>query len=254
MKNCREIKINKVNAINAETSYVGLCHSKNEKGNYLKTCRNCKHPEKFSCPLFQKHKREVLELVRSAQNNNDSAMETLIKKYGRFVYQAEKKYFIPGADSEDLCQEGFIGLFMAVKTYREDSPLSFEDYLSLSIRNYILRAVRHATQKKQLVLTKAQYVDNEVLTGILGVSREDTEDIVLSKFYEEKIQNFIRYFLSEAELKVIKLSMAGFIVDEVAEIIGRDRKYVENTLYRSRKKIREYIQENESPRAQCIAV
>jgi RNA polymerase sporulation-specific sigma factor len=209
----------------------------------MKKCRNCQEIENpDDCPALKQHRQELMSLVNQAQKGEETAMNELISEFSSYVFQAEKRYFIPGATREDLYQEGFIGLFMAIKTYDISRNLPLEDYISLSIRNAIIRAVRSATQKKQLLLTNADSLEADSNTYVrLQSQRRELEEIVLGKLQAEQIDEIINYYLSRSEKKVLKLRLEDFSVDEIAVMVNEDRKTVENALYRARKKIKSYV-------------
>jgi RNA polymerase sporulation-specific sigma factor len=207
----------------------------------IRKCSSCFPGGKQSCPVFKQHNSDVLLLVKNAQAGSQEAVEDLIKEYSRFVFQMEKKYFIPGSNREDLFQEGFIGLYTAIKTYDSGRNLPFEDYVSLCIRNAVIRAIRTATQKKQLLLTHAGSIDDDANSFNSLKSFMDTEDIVLGKLKVEQLRNVINSYLSSNEKTIIKLRLADFTVEEIAGIISEDKKKVENALYRARKKIKSFI-------------
>lgn len=204
-------------------------------------CVSCFPGGKQSCTVYKQHNEEILSLVKRAQAGNQEATEELIKEYSRFVFQMEKKYFIPGSHREDLFQEGFIGLYTAIKTYDASRNLQFEDYVSLCIRNAVIRAIRTATQKKQLLLTHASSIDDDNNSFNSLKSFMDTEDVVLGKLKVEQLREVINYYLSSNEKTIIKLRLADFTVDEIAGMISEDKKKVENALYRARKKIKSFI-------------
>lgn len=211
----------------------------------LRKCFHCKESGgQNSCKVYREHKVETLILVDKAQHGDEEAAEKLISIYSRFIFQAEKKFFIPGGTREDLRQEGFIGLFMAIKTYDIRRDLPFEDYASLSIRNSILRAVRSATQKKRLLLTRARSIDEDfnILKEI--ADSRNPEDIVLGRIEAEKLKRFIDSNLSGSERIVLKLKVANYSVDEIVDIADEDKKRVENALYRGRKKIKAHFRKN----------
>ena len=207
----------------------------------IRKCTSCFPGGKQSCPVFKQHNDEILSLVSNAQSGSQEATEELIKEYSRYVFQMEKKYFIPGSHREDLFQEGFIGLYTAIKTYDPTRNLQFEDYVSLCIRNAVIRAIRTATQKKQLLLTHASSIDDDANSFNSLKSFMDTEDMVMGKLKVEQLREVINYYLSSNEKTIIKLRLADFTVEEIAGMISEDKKKVENALYRARKKIKSFI-------------
>ncbi|MCE1248403.1 MAG: sigma-70 family RNA polymerase sigma factor [Firmicutes bacterium] len=216
----------------------------------IRKCRNCQNVENpEDCPVFQQHRDELMRLVNRAQKGDEIAMNELITEFSGYVFQAEKRYFIPGSTREDLHQEGFIGLFTAIKTYDASRNMSLEDYISLSIRNAIIRAVRSATQKKQLLLTNADSLETDTNAYVrLQSQKRELEEIVLGKLQAEQIDDIINYYLSRSEKKILKLRLEDYSVDEIADIVNEDRKTVENALYRARKKIKAYVSDENALR------
>lgn len=208
----------------------------------LRKCFNCNEKnDQTGCRAYEEHKCDILCLVNKAQQGDEEAIEKLVSLYSRFIFQAEKKYFIPGGTREDLHQEGFIGLFMAIRTYDIRRKMEFEDYVSLSIRNSILRAVRSATQKKRLLLTKARSIDEDFNMLKEIADTRNPEDIVIGRMEAEKLNRFIDCKLSGSERTVLKLKVANYSVDEIVDIADEDKKKVENALYRGRKKIKAHF-------------
>lgn len=240
MRNCRTI--NKCSS----DEIINISEQNRENSNTIP--HNCNESGQTSnyegAAVDLKKEADVLSLVDKAQQGDEEAMEYLLSKYSRYIFQAEKKFFLPGGTREDLLQEGFIGLFMAVRTYDIRRSLSFEDYASLSIRNSILRAVRSATQKKRLLLTGARSIDDDFSTFKEIADNRNPEDIVLGKFEAEILYRFIDSMLSGSERTVLKLKAASYSVDEIVIIADEDKKRVENALYRGRRKIKAHILNN----------
>ena len=204
----------------------------------LRKCFKVSRSARNQCPVFNEHKKEMLTMVKRAQHGEQEATEELVKTFSRYVFQAGKKFFIPGGTIEDLYQEGFIGLFKAIVSFDERKNMEFEDYVSLSIRNSILRAVRYATQKKRLLLTNAKSIDEDYNTFKNIASFHNPEKIVMGEMAAETLLDFIDSKLTDSERKILKLKTANYSVDEIVEIEGKDKKIVENALYRSRRKIK----------------
>jgi RNA polymerase sporulation-specific sigma factor len=198
---------------------------------------------KNNCQNYKKYQQEVENIVKKAQDGDIQAAERLIKAFKNYVYQMEKKFFIPGGDREDLVQEAFIGLYQAIKTYQFGSALSFEDYLSLCIRNNVIRAVRSATQKKQLVLTTAKSIFDKSLINIKSKQFEP-ESATLKTMTVEEIESIIQKKLSNRESKIISLKAKGFSAEEIAEKCNTEKKIVDNALYRARLKIKKHLDGN----------
>lgn len=211
----------------------------------MRKCFSCAVNKDGECPIRAEHRRELLATVKRAQSGDEIAVEELIKEFSRYVFQAEKKYFIPGASREDLHQEGLIGLYTAIKNYDENRNLAFEDFAGLSIRNSIIRAIRSATQKKQMVLTNAHYMDEDPIRYARSDYLRIPEKIVLGDFQAKEIYEIINLSLSDFERKVMKLKLSGFNIEEISQVVSEKKKTVENALYRSRQKIKSVLEAKE---------
>src|ERR1700710_3092696 len=106
----------------------------------------------------QKAQRELedLQLVLKARNGDGVALDALIRRYNTFVRLKASSYFLAGGDSDDLIQEGLIGLYKAVRDYRTDRESSFRNFAELCITRQIITAVKTATRNKHTPLN--QYV------------------------------------------------------------------------------------------------
>src|SRR5215510_10320353 len=98
----------------------------------------------------QKAQRELedLQLVLRARNGDDAALDALIRRYTGFVRLKASSYFIAGAESDDLIQEGLIGLYKAVRDFRTDKDTSFRSFAELCITRQIITAIKAATRFK----------------------------------------------------------------------------------------------------------
>ena len=88
------------------------------------------------------------ELVRLAKNGNAQATKRLIVKYQHFVRMKANSYFIAGGDAGDLIQEGYIGLYKAIRDYRYDRPASFRSFAELCVTRQIITAIKTASRQK----------------------------------------------------------------------------------------------------------
>src|SRR5256885_9239274 len=102
----------------------------------------------------QKAQRELedLQLVMRARNGDGGALDTLIRRYNGFVRLKASSYFLAGGDSEDLVQEGLIGLYKAVRDFRTDKETSFRSFAELCVTRQIITAIKTATRFKHAPL------------------------------------------------------------------------------------------------------
>ena len=92
------------------------------------------------------------QVVRIAQDGNGEAMEHLLDKYKNFVRTKARSYFLIGADHEDIVQEGMIGLYKAIRDYREEKLSAFRAFAELCVTRQIITAIKTATRQKHIPL------------------------------------------------------------------------------------------------------
>ena len=102
----------------------------------------------------QKVQRELedLQLVLKARNGSTVAMDQLMRRYTSFVRLKASSYFLAGGDSEDLIQEGLVGLYKAVRDFRPDKETSFRSFAELCVTRQIITAIKTATRFKHAPL------------------------------------------------------------------------------------------------------
>ncbi len=144
-----------------------------------------------------------------------------------------RRYFLPGAEHEDLRQEAWAGVVYAVSTFDDNKGKSLEDYVSLCIRNAVLAAVRKSTRKKRMVLNKALSYDKVEPTQSW---QGDPERVVLGRLGLIGLWNRLRSELSSLELKSLVGRMKGYSVNDLGRRFHVTPKKVENALYRARTK------------------
>ncbi len=189
---------------------------------------------------------EILELIRS---RDDDAMEFLIKKYSFIVKKEIRTMYIIGAETEDLYQEGMIGLFKAIRDFETDKGAVFSTFATLCVKNQIKTAVTTANRKKHQPLNQYisiyssldEYgVDNETLFIDDGVKTNPEKRILAIENQNELIKTILDN-LSKMEIKVLNYYLNGLSYDEIGERINKSNKSVNNALQRIRNKIAQYI-------------
>lgn len=185
---------------------------------------------------------QILALVRTG---DDEAMEFMLQKYGYLVKREVRTVYLIGAETEDLAQEGMIGLFKAVRDYRPDKATGFATFATLCIRRQIQNAITNSNRKKHVPLNtyvslymNVEDSDNFVLEERLESSRqEDPEKLLLAKEQWKDRNERIRKELSKLEQKVLTLYLQGLSYDAIAEQLGKTEKAVDNALQRIRTKL-----------------
>src|SRR6187431_1084202 len=198
----------------------------------------------------QKAQRELedLQLVMKARNGSTAALDALMRRYNGFVRLKASSYFLAGGDSEDLVQEGLIGLYKAVRDFRADKETSFRSFAELCVTRQIITAIKTATRYKHAPLNTyvsfshtpaGQEADADCTLGdaLPGPSVNDPSVCVIST---EELQSLVFCLgsgLSSLESQALTLYLEGNSYEEMAEDLGCDTKTIDNALQRVKRKI-----------------
>jgi RNA polymerase sporulation-specific sigma factor len=190
---------------------------------------------------------EDLRLVLRARNGDDAAMDALLRRYTGFVRLKASSYFIAGGESDDLIQEGLIGLYKAVRDFRSDKDTSFRSFAELCITRQIITAIKTATRFKHAPLntyvsfsqTPAGQDESDCTLGdaLPGPGVDDPAVCVIST---EELQSLVFTLgtgLSQLETDALKLYLEGSSYEEMAEELACDTKTIDNALQRVKRKI-----------------
>ncbi len=198
----------------------------------------------------QKAQRELedLQLVLKARNGDSVALDHLIRRYTGFVRLKASSYFLAGGDSEDLIQEGLIGLYKAVRDFRTDKETSFRSFAELCVTRQIITAIKTATRFKHQPLNQyvsfshtpaGQDTDGECTLGdaLPGSIVDEPSIVVIST---EELQSLVFTLgsgLSKLEHDALKLYLEGSSYEEMANRLGCDTKTIDNALQRVKRKV-----------------
>ena len=174
------------------------------------------------------------ELIKLARGGSADAWACLLNQYKGMVKKIARGFFIMGADFEDIVQEGMMGLFAAIQSYREDRGASFDTYAALCINRQILNALKSASRKKHAPLNF--YVPLEA-GGELNLPLEESPEelLILKEDWHSKIDS-VHAVLSAFESRVLELYLEGMSHLEIAAEVGKNEKSVDNAIQRIRNK------------------
>src|SRR3989449_9440871 len=198
----------------------------------------------------QKVQRELedLQIVLRATTGDRWAMDALTRRYTGFVRLKASSYFLAGGDSEDLIQEGLVGLYKAVRDFRTDKETSFRSFAELCVTRQIITAIKTATRFKHSPLNTyvsfshtpaGQDGEGECTLGdaLPGPAVHEPPLVVIST---EELQSLVFSLgtgLSSLEADALRLYLEGSSYDEMAERLGCDTKTIDNALQRVKRKI-----------------
>ena len=198
----------------------------------------------------QKVQRELedLQLVLKARNGSSVALDTLMRRYNGFVRLKASSYFLAGGDSEDLVQEGLVGLYKAVRDFRADKETSFRSFAELCVTRQIITAIKTATRFKHQPLNQyisfshtpaGQDSDGECTLGdaLPGSHVHDPAVAVISTDELKSLVFCLGTGLSPLESDALRLYLEGSSYEDMAEELGCDTKTIDNALQRVKRKI-----------------
>jgi RNA polymerase sporulation-specific sigma factor len=198
----------------------------------------------------QKAQRELedLQLVLKARNGDQGALDALLKRYTSFVRLKASSYFLVGGDSDDLIQEGLIGLYKAVRDFRPDKETSFRSFAELCVTRQIITAIKTATRFKHAPLNTyvsfshtpaGQDSDSEVTLGdaLPGSHVHDPAVCVISTEELQSLVGCLGTTLSSLESNALRLYLEGSSYEAMAEALACDTKTIDNALQRVKRKI-----------------
>lgn len=194
------------------------------------------------------------ELVLMAQNGDDEAQEYLLDKYKSLVRAKSRAYFLIGADSEDIIQEGMIGLYKAVRDYNEEKNASFRSFAELCVNRQMITAIKAATRQKHqplnsyVSLNKPVYEEESEQTYMdflqsSSGSLLNPEALLIGQENKSFLEDQMVKNLSSFETRVLVLYLQGRSYFEIANVLDKPEKSIDNALQRVKKKLEKFLEE-----------
>lgn len=191
------------------------------------------------------------EIVLNARDGDVLALEHIINKYKNFVRAKARSYFLIGADREDIVQEGMIGLYKAIRDFRNDKLSSFRAFAELCITRQIITAIKTATRQKHIPLNS--YVslnrpiydeesDRTLLDILTAAKITDPEEMIINREELVSIESKIGELLSGLEMEVLMSYLQGKSYQEIACDLDRHVKSIDNALQRVKRKLEKYLE------------
>lgn len=184
------------------------------------------------------------ELVLKAQKNDEASVNLLLTRYKHLVNKIARSYFLADGDSEDILQEGMIGLYKAIINFDPAKNVSFKTFASTCIRHQLQSAIKVSSSEKNKILSSAISISDSPLDeedGDLEIfipsSLPSPDDKVLEKERFKEIKAKIIDTLSALELKVLSLYLKGYSYQEISSLSGLSKKSIDNALTRIKNKL-----------------
>ncbi len=194
------------------------------------------------------------KLIENIKKDDKMALNCLMERYNEIVNMKANKFFMVGAEKDDMIQEGMIGLYKAVKSFDTEKENSFKTFANMCIERQLITAVKNSNRQKHIPLNSsvslnaAAYEDNEDMDklDVLNIKTlNDPSDIIADREYFKSIEEQIKENLSKFELLVLSEYEKGKSYAAIAEKLNAKIKSVDTAIQRIRKKankIRENIE------------
>ena len=183
------------------------------------------------------------ELCRLARSGNRDAEEILVSRYNRLVRQLARPFYLAGGDSDDLIQEGMIGLIYGVREFDSQRAASFRTFAEICIRHRLYSAVRAAARDKHTPLNQSVSLEIPFFESqtssftAAGQAHLDPEELLIGREDREDRLRGVQQQLSAFEAKILGYYLDGLTTREMAEAVRKSPKSVDNAVQRIRRKI-----------------
>ncbi|MGN1297563.1 MAG: RNA polymerase sporulation sigma factor SigH [Clostridia bacterium] len=187
------------------------------------------------------------EIISQIKQGNQEALGYILEKYKNLVNIKVSKYFMAGAEKEDIVQEGMIGLFKAIKDFKPDKQNSFKSFANICIERQLITAIKSSNRQKHmplnsyLSLNTAAYENNEddsveLIDTFYNKEVEDPLETIMKKEYYAEVENAVNKNLSKFEKQVLEQFLKGESYVKIAERLDSPVKSIDNAIQRIRKK------------------
>ena len=191
------------------------------------------------------------EMIEKYREKKPYKLEYLLEKYKYVVKYKAKNLFLPGADHEDLIQEGMIGLFKAIRDFDIKKEVKFSTFATLCITRQLQTAIESATRLKHGPLNDYVSVNgvndlesvmhNLAYQERMGAKESTPEEMLIEKEAGEVFQELCAKELSKFEINVLTLYLKGLTTKEIANILGKNEKSTDNALQRGKLKLKKIL-------------
>ena len=194
-------------------------------------------------------------LIDRLRDGDAQITDYIMNKYKNLVRKKAKSMYILGADSEDLIQEGMIGLFKAIRDYDSGRDASFFTFADLCVSRQMYTAVQASRRQKHIPLnnyislysnvSEGRDGEEEALVNVLASGSDlNPEELVIDKENVDRLEMLIERELSSFEKQVLDLYLTGMGYQQIAKVLGRDDKSTDNALQRIKTKLRKAIKKS----------
>ena len=185
------------------------------------------------------------ELIFRFKQGETEILDYLMEKYKNMVRKKARSMFLIGGDNDDLIQEGMIGLFKAVRDYQPEKEASFQTFARICVDRQIYNAIQNSNRQKHQPLNSyisLSQEDGENEEHLPDMWVENPESIIIDQENVRDLEQEITCTLSPMENQVLDYYLDGNGYTEIAKIMGKTPKSIDNALQRIRGKIKEQLE------------
>lgn len=196
------------------------------------------------------------ELITYVKQGNNQALDLLMDRYKELVNIKVSRYYMAGAEREDIVQEGLIGLFKAIKNFDAEKNITFKTFANVCIERQLITAIKASNRQKHIPLNSYLSLnttgnnndedgDKDMFDTLVLDVMEDPLDMLTKKEYYQSVEDIIENTLSDFEKKVLDHYMRGQSYVQIAEELDSPVKSVDNAIQRIRKKALKNMEEDD---------
>ena len=191
------------------------------------------------------------ELCRLAASGSRLAEESLVTRYHQLVRSCARPFFLAGGDSEDLIQEGMLGLLKAIREYDAQKEASFRTFAEICIRSRLYSALRASAREKHRALNQSVsfntpgFDSDSYTSGTSHLAQRTPEECLIDREHTAALLSGVRKQLSDFEAKILGYYLDGLSCREIARTVGRPPKSVDNAVQRIRRKVAQQLTSGE---------
>jgi len=187
-----------------------------------------------------------LKLIYAAKGGDNESLDFIFGEFRNYIRILSNKYYLAGADKDDLIQEGMIGLFKAIRDYKPEENVSFRTFATVCIQRQIKTALKLATRKKHIPLNSSLSLqsskfddksDKELIDYFEDLSKINPEEIYISKETYSQLNKLLYDSLSKLELNILLLYNQNLSYKEISQITDKSVKSIDNAIQRIKKKV-----------------
>ena len=187
------------------------------------------------------------DVIAKIKEGNEQALSYLLEKYQTLVNKKVSKYFMIGAEKEDIAQEGMIGLYKAIRDFDSEKQNTFKTFANICIERQLITAIKSSNRQKHIPLNSYLSLNNnaydnseqegsELIDTFNSKTIEDPLDTIMKQEYYKEIENAIDKSLSKFERQVLDRFIKGESYVVIAQKLDSPVKSVDNAIQRIRKK------------------